>query len=58
MSSTAPAATSYSVNRLTVDVPAAPEEFQRQYEQAVPPVPMEAVSALVARGAPWSEMVE
>jgi len=58
MSTTAPAATSYSVNRLTVDVPAAPEEFRRQYEQAVPPVPMEAVNALVARGAPWSEMVE
>lgn len=58
MNTTAPAVTTYSVNRLTVNVPAAPEEFQRQYEQAVPPVPMEAVNALVARGAPWSEMVE
>jgi hypothetical protein len=46
------------VNRLTVDVPASLEEFQQQYEQAVPPVPLEQVEALVARGAPWSEMLE
>jgi hypothetical protein len=58
MTTTAPAVTSYSVNRLTVDVPASVAEFQQQYEQAVPPVPGEQVNALVARGAPWSEMIE
>jgi hypothetical protein len=58
MITTTPAATSYSVNRLTVEVPASPEEFQQQYEQAVPPVPREQVEALVARDAPWSEMLE
>ena len=58
MTTTAPAVTSYSVNRLTVDGPASVAEFQQQYEQAVPPVPREQVNALVARGAPWSEMIE
>jgi Domain of unknown function DUF302 len=58
MSTTAPAATSYPVNRLTVNVPASLAEFQQQYEQAVPPMPREQVEALVARGAPWSEMLE
>src|ERR1700730_14643507 len=56
MTTTTPAVTSYSVNRLTVDVPAPVEQFQQQYEQAVPSVPMEQVNALVARVAPWSEM--
>jgi hypothetical protein len=54
----APAVTSYSVHRLTVDVPASVEQFQQQYEQAVPSVPMEQVNALVTRGAPWSEMTD
>jgi hypothetical protein len=58
MSTAAPAATSYSVIRLTVDVPASLEEFRQQYEQAVPPWPREQVDALVARGAPWSEMLK
>ena len=58
MSTTAPAATSYPVIRLTIDVPASLEDFQQQYEQAVPPMPREQVEALVTRGAPWSEMVE
>ncbi len=58
MSTTAPAATSYPVIRLTIDVPASLEDFQQQYEQAVPPMPWEQVEALVTRGAPWSEMVE
>ena len=58
MSTAAPAATSYSVIRLTVDVPASVEEFRQQYEQAVPFWPREQVDALVARGAPWSEMLK
>lgn len=58
MTTTAPAATPYSVTRLTVEVPASLEEFRQQYEQAVPPVPREQVGALLARGAPWSEMLE
>ena len=49
-------ATPYPVTRLTVDVPRTFEDFQGQYEQAVPPMPGEEVDALVARGAPWSEM--
>jgi hypothetical protein len=49
-------ATSYSVTRLTVHVPLAVEDFQERYERAVPPLPREAVAALAARGAPWSEM--
>jgi hypothetical protein len=58
MTTTSPVATSYPVTRLTVDVPASLEEFQQQYEQAVPPEPREQVETLVARGAPWSEMLE
>jgi hypothetical protein len=58
LTTTAPAATSYSVIRLTVDVPGSLGEFQQRYEQAVPPEPREQVHALVARGAPWSEMLE
>jgi hypothetical protein len=53
-----PAATSYSVTRLTVEVPASIEEFQQRYEQAVPPEPREQVEALVARDAPWSDMLD
>jgi len=49
-------ATPYSVTRLTVDVPRTFEDFQEHYEQAAPPMPREEVDALVARGAPWSEM--
>jgi hypothetical protein len=49
-------AISYSVTRLTVHVPLAVEDFQERYEQAVPPLPREAVAALAEREAPWSEM--
>jgi hypothetical protein len=58
MNTTTTPATAYSVTRLTVDVPLPVEEFQRQYERAVPPLPREQVDALVARGAPWSEMID
>jgi hypothetical protein len=50
--------TVYAVNRLTVDVPASVAEFQQQYEQAVPAMPRERVDALVARSAPWEEMLD
>lgn len=50
--------TEYAVNRLTVDVPASVAEFQQQYEQAVPAMPRERVDALVARSAPWAEMLD
>jgi hypothetical protein len=56
MNTSATQATSYPVTRLTVDVPRTFEDFQGQYEQAVPPMPRKGVDALVARGAPWSEM--
>jgi hypothetical protein len=58
MTTTAPVAVSYPVTRLTVDVHASLEEFQQQYEQAVPPEPREQVETLVGRDAPWSEMLE
>jgi Domain of unknown function DUF302 len=47
----------YTVKRLTVAVPGV-RAFQERYEQAVPTLPLEQVTALVRRGAPWSEMLE
>jgi hypothetical protein len=35
-----------------------PLEFRARYEQAVPPLPVEQVDALVRRQAPWQEMVD
>ena len=49
--------TIYSVARLNVAVPSV-HSFQAAYESAVPNVPTDEVHALVARGAPWSAMVE
>lgn len=46
----------YEVARLTVPVPAV-REFQSRYEAEVPPLPVDAVQALVAGGAPWEEML-
>ena len=48
--------TTFTVTRLTVPVPSV-REFQRAYEAAVPPVPLDEVLALVKRRAPWSEMM-
>jgi uncharacterized protein (DUF302 family) len=48
--------TVYTVRRLDVRVPSV-RAFQRSYEEAVPNEPRDEVRALVARGAPWSEMV-
>jgi uncharacterized protein DUF302 len=49
--------TTYTVKRLTVAVPGV-REFRERYEQAVPALPLEQITALVHRGAPWSEMLE
>jgi hypothetical protein len=49
--------TTYTVKRLTVAVPGV-REFQERYEQAVPALPLEQVTALVERAAPWSEMLD
>ena len=47
----------YRVERLTVDIDAAPAEFRARYEQAVPPLPEERMADLVRRHAPWAEML-
>jgi hypothetical protein len=45
------------VNRLTVDVGTSLADFQARYEEAVPPMPVEEVQALMARQAPWEDML-
>jgi uncharacterized protein (DUF302 family) len=52
-----PETVSYRVPRLTLPIPGV-REFQTRYEAAVPDVPLAAVSELVSRRVPWSEMVE
>ena len=52
-----PESVRYEVTRLTLPIPAV-TEFQARYEAAVPAYPRVAVSELVSRRAPWSEMVE
>jgi hypothetical protein len=47
----------YSVRRLNAPVPGV-RTFQLAYERAVPDLPRDEVSALIAAGAPWSQMVE
>ncbi len=47
----------YHVERLTVEIDAAPAEFRARYEQAVPPLPEERMADLVRRHAPWAEML-
>ena len=47
----------YRAPRLTVPIPGV-REFQSRYEAAVPDVPLEAVTDLLTRGSPWSEMVD
>lgn len=48
----------HATERLTIDVRSSAREFIERYEQAVPPVPAAQVTALVANGAPWSQMLE
>jgi hypothetical protein len=50
-------AISYTVNRMAVRVRGV-RVFQADYEKAAPLLPLDEVQALVASGAPWSEMVE
>jgi uncharacterized protein (DUF302 family) len=47
----------YSVRRLNIEVPGV-REFQRLYEQAVPPNPVEEIVALEQRGASWAEVID
>jgi uncharacterized protein (DUF302 family) len=56
MSRTQPGERRYEVCRVTTSVPALPE-FQKRYEDAVPQVPLAAITDLIARHAPWSEML-
>ncbi len=49
--------TIFTVRRLTIAVPDV-RGFQRRYEAAVPDVPLDQVTALVQRHAPWTEMRE
>ncbi len=49
---------SYRGNRLTVEVPSAPREFQSRYEKAVPPLPDDQITALAQHNAPWGEMLD
>jgi hypothetical protein len=55
--STSETETTYTVKRLTAAVPGV-REFQERYEQAVPALPLEQVTALLDRRAPWSEMLD
>jgi hypothetical protein len=58
MASSPESAVRYSVNRLTVETHSTPAEFQKRYEEAVPPWPAERVAALVRQQAPWQEMLD
>jgi hypothetical protein len=46
----------YTVRRFNVETRSAFSDLRARFEEAVPPVPVEKISALVARKAPWSEM--
>ncbi|MET8094568.1 hypothetical protein [Micromonospora sp. NPDC005220] len=47
----------YQARCLDISVDRPFEEFRRQYEQAVPPYDAEAFNALVARDAPWDDVL-
>ncbi|MFG1884115.1 hypothetical protein [Micromonospora sp. NPDC049102] len=47
----------YQARRLDISVDRPYEEFRRQYEQAVPPYDAAAFDALVARDAPWDDVL-
>ena len=50
--------THYGVNRWTLEIDLTPQEFGARYEEAVPPLPVDDVSALAARQAPWQDMID
>lgn len=58
MNSSPVSAVRYTVSRITFEVDSTPAEFRSRYEQAVPPLPLEQVKALVQRQAPWQEMLD
>ncbi|PMR57413.1 hypothetical protein C1A38_30030 [Verrucosispora sp. ts21] len=47
----------YQARRFDISVDRPFEDFRRQYEEAVPPYDPTAFNALVARGAPWSDVL-
>jgi hypothetical protein len=47
----------FTAVRLTVAIPSV-RGFQQHYESLVPDLPLDQITALVARHAPWSEMLE
>jgi len=53
----APELVRYEVTRLTLPIPGV-RKFQARYEAAVPDYPHAAVSDLVSRRVPWSEMID
>jgi uncharacterized protein (DUF302 family) len=57
VSTTAIAQVSHGVTRLTVDTRSPLRDFQARYEAAVPPAPMDEVTALIERRASWDEML-
>ena len=48
----------FLVHRMTVPTGMVQSEFRAQFEDAVPPLPLDQVRELVSRGAPWGEMVD
>ena len=46
----------YNAKRLTLTVDERPHVLRQRYENAVPPLPVSEIKALVARHAPWEEM--
>lgn len=48
----------YSVNRYTVQTSMTHSELVSHFEVAVPPVPLDRIKPLVARQAPWQEMLD
>lgn len=48
----------YTANRCTVQTGSPLADFRARYEQAVPPLPVNKVAALVQRRAPWQEMLD
>ncbi|WP_433132344.1 hypothetical protein ACQPWW_12765 [Micromonospora sp. CA-240977] len=48
---------SYQARRLDIVVDRSFEDFRHQYERAVPPYDAEAFEALVARRAPWADVL-
>lgn len=47
----------YQARCLDISIDRSFEDFRRQYEQAVPPYDAVAFDALVARGAPWDDVL-